>query len=173
MNNNKQKPVKIGATSGTYDPVTNGHMDLIKKSANLCEKLLVIISTGRTKKTIFTEDERVNLLQNEIKKAGIKNAEVRICKPENIIQFMGEQKVGTFFRGVRNEVDIEFENNVLFEKYKDKFAEHNIGVAHIKSDPNLVDVSSTNAKKFINNELELSKIVSADVANALKSKIGG
>ncbi len=160
--------IKIGATAGTYDPVTNGHMELIKRAANLVDKLLVIISTGNSKTPLFTEQERYDLMAKEIQDYGIKNIKIPICKPNSVIEFMKENNVDTYFRGVRDKKDIDDENRI-FKNNKDEFERNNIAVAHIRSQRDF-RISSTEAKNRINKGEDINDIVSLNVVNALKEK---
>ena len=59
--------MKIGVYPGTFDPVTNGHLDIIKRSSCLFDKLYVLVANNMNKKTLFTVEERVNLLKEVTK----------------------------------------------------------------------------------------------------------
>lgn len=59
---------------GSFDPVTNGHMDIIQRAAKLCDKLVVAVLINSSKNPVFTLDERVELLKCAVK--GIDNVEI-------------------------------------------------------------------------------------------------
>ena len=59
--------MRIGVYPGTFDPITNGHLDIILRSRPLFEKLYVVVPKNLNKKTLFTLDERVALLKEVLK----------------------------------------------------------------------------------------------------------
>ena len=59
--------MKIGVYPGTFDPVTNGHIDIIKRSKNLFDKLYVVIPNNTNKKPLFSLEERMELLKEVLK----------------------------------------------------------------------------------------------------------
>lgn len=66
--------MKIGFYPGSFDPITNGHLDIVSRGAHLFDKLYVAISVNPNKKTMFTADERVELVKEVLKE--IPNVEV-------------------------------------------------------------------------------------------------
>ena len=59
--------MKIGVYPGTFDPITNGHLDIIKRATKIFDKLYVLVATNINKKTFFSVDERINLIKEVTK----------------------------------------------------------------------------------------------------------
>ena len=60
---------KIGIYPGTFDPITNGHIDIIKRSLKIVDRLIVAVSDNYSKSYLFSEDERVSIIKNSLFKA--------------------------------------------------------------------------------------------------------
>ena len=91
---------------GSFDPVTLGHLDIIKRSANLVDKLIVGVLNNSTKTPLFTVDERVNMLKEVTE--DIPNIEV-LSFSGLLVDFAREHEVSTIIRGLRAVTDFEYE----------------------------------------------------------------
>ncbi|NLG81938.1 MAG: pantetheine-phosphate adenylyltransferase [Bacilli bacterium] len=97
---------KIGIYPGSFDPLTYGHLDLIKRGSRLFDKLYIAISINPAKKTLFTVEERKAMMEEVVK--DIPNVEVVICD-KLISQFAKEVHATCLLRGLRAVTDFEFE----------------------------------------------------------------
>ena len=87
---------KIAVYAGSFDPVTNGHMDIIKRSVNLFDKVIVAILNNSAKKNWFTSEERKEL----IKKSLPEGIEVEIASFDGLlVNFMKENGASILVRG--------------------------------------------------------------------------
>ena len=91
---------------GSFDPVTNGHMDIIKRAANLCDKLVVAVLVNSSKNPVFTLEERVDLLKCAVK--GIDNVEIESFSGL-LIDFMRKKNSKVIIKGLRAVSDFEYE----------------------------------------------------------------
>lgn len=91
---------------GTFDPPTLGHVDIITRSAALYDKLYVVIADNIAKKTLFSAEERLNLLKEILK--GYENIEI-LCWQGLVVDFAKKYDVGVMIRGVRALVDFGYE----------------------------------------------------------------
>ena len=91
---------------GTFDPITNGHIDLIRRASGMFDEVVVAIADNPKKKPLFNLEERVSMAQDILK--NLKN--VRIVGYSNLtIHFAKEENLNVIIRGIRAVSDYEFE----------------------------------------------------------------
>jgi len=91
---------------GTFDPVTNGHTDLVERASRLFEQVIVAIAVNSDKQTAFPVETRVSLARDAL--AHIDNVE--ICSFDNLlVDFMRKREAGVILRGLRAVSDFEYE----------------------------------------------------------------
>src|SRR5262245_22873528 len=91
---------------GTFDPLTNGHEDLVRRAANLFGRVIVGIAESRNKQPFFTFDERVDIAREVLKP--YPNVEVKGFN-SLLMEFMQENKAQVILRGLRAVSDFEYE----------------------------------------------------------------
>ncbi|MGO9318514.1 MAG: pantetheine-phosphate adenylyltransferase [Terracidiphilus sp.] len=91
---------------GTFDPPTNGHLDLIERGAKLFDRLIVAILSNPTKDPLFTVEERVEMLKEST--AALKNVSVAIFDGL-MVEFARKQGASAVLRGIRAISDYEYE----------------------------------------------------------------
>lgn len=96
----------IAMLPGSFDPPTNGHIDIIERSAALYDKLFVVVADNVQKSCLFSALERRDMLKEILK--GYDNIEV-FTYPGLVVQFAQEHGVGVMIRGVRALVDFGYE----------------------------------------------------------------
>lgn len=97
---------KIAVYAGSFDPITNGHMDIIKRSAKLFDKVIVAILNNSNKKYWFDLEERENLIRKTIPK----EIDVEIKSFDGLlVDFMKENEAIILIRGLRAVSDYEYE----------------------------------------------------------------
>ncbi|KAA0258806.1 pantetheine-phosphate adenylyltransferase [Deferribacter autotrophicus] len=91
---------------GTFDPLTNGHLDIIERGAKMFDSLIVAVAENKRKKPLFTLDERVKMIKESV--AHLHNVEI---EPFSIllVDFMKEKNVNIILRGLRVVSDFEYE----------------------------------------------------------------
>lgn len=97
---------KVAMLPGSFDPPTNGHLDIIERSAALYEKLYVVVADNVQKNCLFTAEERMDMLKQILKDHD--NIEVVIYRGL-VVEFARENGVGVMIRGVRALVDFGYE----------------------------------------------------------------
>ena len=98
---------KVGLYSGTFDPVTNGHLDVIERGYELFDRLYITVAQNINKKTLFTVEERVEMLKCAT--AHLPNVEVMVCSDKLVVDFAKEVGSKTILRGLRAVTDFEYE----------------------------------------------------------------
>lgn len=98
--------MRIFVYPGSFDPVTNGHIDIIDRAAKICDKLIVAVLKNRSKTPVFTVEERVSFLEEVLE--GRPNIE--ICPFSGLlVDFMKQKKATTVIKGLRAVSDFEYE----------------------------------------------------------------
>ena len=94
---------------GTFDPMTLGHFDLIQRASKLYDKLVVAVAaTSKKQGALFDAEERLAMIREDVKKAGIKNVEVKVLDTL-LVDFCRREKAHVVIRGVRVYSDFEYE----------------------------------------------------------------
>jgi pantetheine-phosphate adenylyltransferase len=97
--------------SGSFDPPTLGHLDIIGRAASIFEKLTVLIAFNREKTGLFTFEERLTILEELCRPY----PNVKVAGTDQLITFyLKENRVQTLVRGVRNEAEFRKESDMAF-----------------------------------------------------------
>lgn len=157
--------MKIAVFPGSFDPITNAHVDIVERGTALFDKIYVAIGANSTKKGFFSTDERLAIIQS-------------VCAPYQgvveAVQFTGLtvdfcREVGAQFilRGMRNGGDFEFEkaialnNAALAPTVESVFLVSSSGLSHI---------SSTIVREIIANKGDVNQLVPKAVVEAISRK---
>ena len=97
---------KIAVYPGSFDPITNGHVDIIKRGLRMFDELIILIAYNRNKKTLFSVEERQAMIQEVIKDC--KNVRVD-CADGLLVDFVKESGANVILRGLRALSDFEYE----------------------------------------------------------------
>lgn len=104
-------PERIGVYPGTFDPVTNGHMDIINRATRVVDKLIVGIAVNIGKEPLFTLSERIEMVQNDLKLLDSDAAaRIEIRPFDNLlVEFVTDVGASVIIRGLRAVSDFEYE----------------------------------------------------------------
>lgn len=99
---------RIGVYPGTFDPITLGHLDIIRRGAKLVDKLIIGVTTNPSKNPMFTPEERMAMVVREVADQGIDNVEV-VGFNALLMKFARAQGASVIVRGLRAVADFEYE----------------------------------------------------------------
>ena len=99
---------RIGLYPGTFDPVTLGHGDIIRRGAKLVDRLIIGVTTNRSKDPMFAPEERIEMVRAEVARQGLKNVEVRGFNAL-LMKFAESVGASVIVRGLRAVADFEYE----------------------------------------------------------------
>ena len=100
------KKKRIAIYPGTFDPVTNGHIDIIRRAIKLFDKIIVAVALNPRKNPMFSIEQRVDFIDQGLK--GLKNVEV-LPFSNLLIEFAQSKKVSVIIKGLRAVSDFEYE----------------------------------------------------------------
>jgi pantetheine-phosphate adenylyltransferase len=115
-----KKPARIGLYPGTFDPVTNGHLDVIARAARLLDKLVVGVAINTGKGPMFSLEERAEMVQAEIASIANKNGMSIEVMPFDglLIDFARKLGASMIVRGLRAVTDFDFEFQMAGMNYR-------------------------------------------------------
>ncbi|WP_294325129.1 pantetheine-phosphate adenylyltransferase [uncultured Sphingomonas sp.] len=99
--------MRIGVYPGTFDPITRGHMDIIRRGAKLVDRLVIGVTTNPSKSPMFTLDERLAMVEREV--AGVGGDIQVVAFDALLMTFAERQGASVIVRGLRAVADFEYE----------------------------------------------------------------
>ena len=99
---------RIGVYPGTFDPITLGHADIIRRGAKLVDRLIIGVTTNASKNPMFTPEERIAMVEREVASLGIGNVGV-IGFNALLMKFAEREGASVIVRGLRAVADFEYE----------------------------------------------------------------
>jgi pantetheine-phosphate adenylyltransferase len=159
--------------AGSFDPITIGHLDIISRSFNFCDELIVAIGINPAKKPFFSEEDRKRLIADSLTDRFLEGKRIGTV---TIVTFQGlltdyikQTKAKTLIRGIRSVSDFEYEIN-LAGIYKTLAPE--VETAFLPTSPDLAVVSSSMVKEIARFGGDVSRFVTPSVKKAIDSKFG-
>ncbi|MFC2294419.1 pantetheine-phosphate adenylyltransferase [Leptotrichia hongkongensis] len=159
---------KVALYPGSFDPITKGHIDIIKRSSNLFDKLIIGIFKNSTKsKAWFSDEEKVEMIQEILKKENI-NAEIKIFKGL-LVDFMCKENVNILIRGLRALSDYEYE--LQFTLTNKTLSKSEFETIFLTASREYLYLSSSLVKEVALNKGNLSFFVTKNVEQRLIEKV--
>lgn len=152
------------AYTGTFDPITNGHADVIRRAATLFSKLYVAVAQNTSKKSIFTPEERIQLARQSL--ADLDNVEV-MGSSGLVVDFAREHDVTVLVRGVRGVGDYEYERQMAL---MNRDLDTNLETVLLCPSPQYSHISSTLVREIALFDGNISGLVPPPVTDALANK---
>ena len=153
---------------GSFDPVTNGHLDIVSRASKLCGELIVAIGRNREKKTMFTVDERIGLLREAIEGLGAECGNVCVASFDGLLaDFANSRGASVIVKGLRAMSDFEVEFQMALTN---KFLDNKLETIFMMTSVQFTYLSSSNVKELALNGAALDGLVPQNVASALLSK---
>ena len=156
--------MRIGVYPGTFDPVTNGHLDIIKRGLPLFDKLYVVVPKNVQKNALFTTIERVELLKEVLK--DYQNIEV-VSTDELTVNFAEGVHANAMLRGLRMVSDFEYELQLAT---LNRHLNNKIETIFIMSSHEYSFLSSSSVKEIASFGGDVSEFVPSVVKEALIKK---
>ena len=111
---------RVGVYPGTFDPITNGHLDIIRRASRFVDRLIVAVSTNAGKGPLFSLEERVELVQAEVQEIASRNGTVIEVQPFQGLLIDFARKLGAcmIVRGLRAVSDFDYEFQMAGMNYR-------------------------------------------------------
>lgn len=145
--------MKIAVYPGSFDPITNGHLDIIKRASKIFDKVIVLLAINPEKKCRFSKEDRLNMLVDVAKP--FKNVEVDSCNGLTI-EYARKHGASVIIRGLRVVSDFEYERAYsAANEYIDK----DIEMVFLMSHKELSFISSSTIDELYNSGVDISMLV--------------
>ena len=160
---------KIGIYPGTFDPITYGHIDVIKRSLKIVSKLIVAVSNDYSKDYFFSNEERVSIIKNSLfKDLKFRTQSIKVLSFNTLTTSLcSKYKATIIFRGLRAVSDFEYEfqlagmNRQLNKKIETVF---------LMSDPDKQVISSKFVKEIAKLNGKIDNFVTKSAKKAIRDK---
>ena len=160
--------MKVAVYPGTFDPITLGHLDIIRRGAHLVDKLVVGVTTNPSKEPMFTTAERLNMVKREV--AGIPG-NIQVTEFDSLLMDFAEQQGATaILRGLRAVADFEYEFQMagMNQKLND-----DIETVFLMADVSLQPIASKLVKEIARYGGSIDKFVTPAVAEDVRRHLNG
>lgn len=156
--------MKIALFPGSFDPMTNGHMDIIRRAAMLFDEVYVAVGNNSAKTSLFTPEERLRLVEESVK--DIPN--VKACFISGlVVAYAREIGAGWIIRGLRDEEDFRYEADL---ERNNKFIEPSIETIYLSASRENISTRSSSIKEFVKYGVDVTAFLPGPFAKALKEK---
>ena len=161
---------KIGIYPGTFDPITLGHIDVIKRALKIVNKLIVAVSNDHTKEHLFTADERVTIIKNSLfKDLKFKTSNIKVLYFNTLTTSLCKKNRATIiFRGLRAVSDFEYEFQLAGMNRK---LEKTIETVFLMSDVEKQVISSKFVKEIALLNGKIDNFVTKSTIKAINDKL--
>ena len=157
---------RVAVYPGTFDPPTNGHLDIVQRAAKLFDRVVVGIGTNVSKRTLFSTDERIALMRGAC--AGLSNVEVREFRGLTV-DFARAARAAFVIRGIRALSDFEFEFEMANMNHR---LAPDIEMVYFMTSPEYLFISASRIKELVAFGAAVDSFVPPNVATALLAHRG-
>jgi pantetheine-phosphate adenylyltransferase len=161
---------RIAVCPGSYDPITNGHLDIIGRAARVFDKLVIGVVDVQVRKQppLFTAEERKDLIERAVAENGVGNVEIKVFS-NLLVEFAREHGATAIVKGLRaiSDFEYEFEMNQLNRRLAP-----DIESVYIIASPDYSFIRSTGVKEMATFGGDVTGLVPPLVAEALAQKLG-
>ena len=158
----------IGVYPGTFDPITLGHIDIIRRGAHLVDRLVIGVTTNPSKEPMFTVAERLDMVRREVADLA---PNVDVVEFDSLLMDFAEaQGASLILRGLRAVADFEYEYQMagMNQQLND-----DIETVFLMADVSLQPIASRLVKEIARYGGDISKFVTPGVAADVKAKLAG
>jgi pantetheine-phosphate adenylyltransferase len=157
---------RIGLFPASFDPITNGHLDLIRRSQTIFDEVVLALARNVSKSATFTNEERLEILEEVTR--DLANVSVRVFDGL-VVHYAQQIGASAIIRGLRANQDFEYEFEMAL---MNKHLAPNVEIVFFMTSQEYLYVSSSRLKELVRFGASIDEFVPAIVAQALKRKLG-
>ena len=144
---------RIAVFPGSFDPITNGHVDIVQRAVGLFDKIIIAVGQNAQKKYMFTREQRVTYIKNAFE--GVDEIEVMDFEGMTV-DFCRSVGARYILRGLRNPADFEFEKAIA---QANRMMDHQLETVFLLTDPEFAAISSSIVRDVYRNGGDVSMFV--------------
>ncbi len=151
---------------GTFDPITNGHLDIIDRAAGIFDEVIVTVAVNSAKQTLFTEEERIDLIRRSCDETLPGRKNIRIEKIDGLlVDFARRVGAVAVLRGLRTLGDFEYEMPMALMNRRLK---NDLSTFFVPADERYIHLNSSIVRELARYGADLPDLVPDCVAQALR-----
>ena len=162
--------MRIGLYPGTFDPITNGHIDIIRRACSLVDRLVIGVAINRDKGPLFSLEERVDMIRSEVAEIAETTGTEIVAHPfENLlIDCAAEVNATVIVRGLRAVADFEYEFQMVG---MNRSLDNSIETVFLMADAKNQAIASKLVKEICRLNGDVTKFVPARIKEALEERL--
>lgn len=165
INKNKTIQTNLVCLPGSFDPITLGHLEIIKRLVKQFNRVVVLVSNNAEKQYLFTQKERIEMVELVCK--NLLNVEVKSTEGLTV-EFAKANQISLLARGIRNIADLQYEQNLY---NFNRTLEPNIDTIYLIADTKFLFISSKNIKELIKNNVDMDAFLPGEIIGRVTEKV--
>ena len=157
--------MKVAIYPGSFDPITSGHLNIIRRAANIFDKLIVCVMVNGTKSPLFSQDERVQMIRDVV--SDIPNVEVD-ASCDLLAEYARQKGSCVIVKGLRAGSDFENEFSMAIINHK---INSNLDTMFLTAEHQYMYLSSSTVKELANYNVDLSEFLPEQIISVFKQRI--
>lgn len=153
--------MKVAVYPGSFDPITNGHLEIIKRALNIFDKVIMLVAVNPNKKSRFNAEDRVNMI-----KEAVNDPRVEVDSYEGLtVEYAKKHNASHLIRGLRAVTDFEYEFSLASAN---DFIDSSVDTVFLMSKAEKSFINSSMIMELYQSGVDISTLVPASVIKRLK-----